>query len=62
MTEREGGGNQVLVPNNTVHMVTNCPRFGTRGSLTFDFSIASYKDNIANFFSLFYYTGYTCGT
>ena len=42
-----------MVPENTVHMIMNCPLFDTRGSLIFDIDMASYK--ITYFSSSFLY-------
>ena len=41
-----------LVPYGTVHKCTNCPPFGTRGSLTLDIAIYSYI--ITPLFIIFY--------
>ena len=44
-----------MVPDNTLHIVTNRHPFGTRGSLTFDFSITPYTaTHFENLTSLFY--------
>ena len=52
----------ILVPDDTVHMVTNYPPFGTQDISTFDIAISSYTITpFYSFFYLFYTTGISKG-
>ena len=48
-----------LVPDNTVHIVTNHPPFGTQGILTLDITISPYIINPFFLFSILHYWFYS---